>query len=149
MEYESRKIKWYYLLLFVLFCVGVVYLLFSGNPYLYSHLELRSALVAGEVKYRRTIPSKPDAPAKLGPPSAWARYNLQRTAVDPVSAPRSRSYVEFEKHAVELVAFKFLDDVLHDRLFADRQHFFGLRFRGGQHPRSQSRDGHNGIMKTK
>ena len=102
MEYESRKIKWYYLLLFVLFCAGVVYLLFSGNPYLYSHLELRSALVAGEVKYRRTIPSKPDAPAKLGPPSAWARYNLQRTAVDPVSAPRSRSYVEFEKHAVEL-----------------------------------------------
>lgn len=102
MEYESRKIKWYFLLLFIVFCGGVVYLLFSGNPYLYSHLELRSALVAGEVKYRRTIPSNPKAPAKLGAPSAVARYSLQRTTVDPVGAPRSRAYVEFEKHAVDL-----------------------------------------------
>lgn len=102
MEYESRQVKWYFLLLFTLFCGGVVYLLFSGNPYLYSHLELRSALMVGDSTSRHTVPYKPAPPVKLGQPTWYARYGLQRTANDPFGAPRSRAYEEFEHHAVDL-----------------------------------------------
>ena len=102
MEYQSRKVKWYWLILFAGFCVGVVYLLFSGNPYLYSHLELRSALVAGDGIHRQTVPAHPDVPVKLGLTTGLARFNFQRTAIDPVGAPRSRTYVETDRHAVDL-----------------------------------------------
>lgn len=101
MEYESRQVKWYWLALFVLFCSGVVYLLFSGNPYLYSHLELRSALLVGDSSVRQTVPTHPALPAKLGAPTFAARYNLQRTAIDPLNAPRSRTYEEYAHYPVD------------------------------------------------
>lgn len=102
MEYESRQVKWYWLLLFILFCGGVVYLLFSGNPYLYSHHELRAALDVGYVRQRSTIPSKPEAPAKIGNPTYQARFNFERTAAEATTTPRSRAYIEYEHHAAEI-----------------------------------------------
>jgi hypothetical protein len=102
MEYESRKVKWYWLLVFIMFCGAVAYLLFSGNPYLYSHLELRSALIVGEVSTRHTIPQKPTVLSKVSPPTSFARYNFERTAVDRAGTPRSRSYEEYESHPVTL-----------------------------------------------
>ena len=41
---------------------------------------------------------------------------------------------------------QFFDDVLHDRLLADRQHFLRLRFRGWQQPRADPGYGDNSIL---
>ncbi|NJL25306.1 MAG: PQQ-binding-like beta-propeller repeat protein, partial [Calothrix sp. SM1_5_4] len=102
MEYESRQVKWYWLFVYILFCGMAIYLLFSGNPYLYSHVELRSALDSGEIGPYLTIPKRPEAAdGKAGTPSYYARFNLQRTAVEPTGNPRSKNYIEFEQHAVE------------------------------------------------
>jgi len=100
MEYESRKVKWYILLLFVIYCGAAAYVLFQGNPYLYSHLELRAALTAGADAQLQTIPSIPTS-GKPGSPLFYSRYNFERTAMDPLNSPRSKNYEEFETHPVE------------------------------------------------
>jgi outer membrane protein assembly factor BamB len=102
MDYESRKVKWYALFLFLIYCSAAVYVLFQGNPYLYSHLELRSAMLSGAEQQLSTIPSAPRTQAKLGQPTYYARYNFERTGVDPLGSPRSRTYEEYEKFPVEL-----------------------------------------------
>lgn len=89
-------------MVFMLFCGAVVYLLFSGNPYLYSHLELRSALMVNEVKTHHTIPVQPAILDKVSPPTFYSRYNFERTAVDHNSSPRHRAYEEYETHNVDL-----------------------------------------------
>lgn len=107
MDYESRKVKWYWLFLFVIYSAAAVYVLFQGNPYLYSHLELRTALISGADAQVSTIPSEPHTGIKLGPPTHYARYNFERTAVDSLATPRSRTYEEYEHFPVEhgLTAF--------------------------------------------
>jgi outer membrane protein assembly factor BamB len=101
MDYESRKIKWYWFFLFTLYCGGVVYLLFQNNPLLYSRQELRASLDVGETVRKQTIPLHPDA-VKASAPTWESRYNLQRSAVDPGTGPRSKNYEEFEHNTVDL-----------------------------------------------
>lgn len=100
MDYESRHVKWYWLLLFLIYSGGVVYILFQGNPYLYSHLELRSALLSGADAQLQTIPTVPTV-AKVGQNKFYSRYNFERTAVDTLGSPRSKNYTEYEKFPVE------------------------------------------------
>lgn len=101
MEYESRKVKWYWLVLFIAYSGAAAYVLFQGNPYLYSHIELRSALMEGAEAQLQTIPSEPSAPSKTGAATFFSRYSFERTAVDPISATRSKNYVEYQTHKVE------------------------------------------------
>lgn len=101
MEYESRNVKWYILLLFVIYCGATAYVLFQGNPFLYSHLELRAALTAGADAHLQTIPSTPAVGNKVGAPVFYSRYNFERTAIDPLTSPRSKNYEEFETHPIE------------------------------------------------
>lgn len=101
MDYESRKVKWYWMLLFIVYCGGVVYLLFQGNPFLYSHLELRSALDVGEAVHRQTIPAKPISPVKLTPSTFERRYSLERAAIDPSNTPHNKNYEEFAKFNID------------------------------------------------
>lgn len=101
MDYESRKVKWYWLILFLVYCSAAVYVLFQGNPYLYSHLELRAALISGADSQLITIPSEPRVTGKPGTPTFYSRYNFERTATDPSATPRSRTYEEYEKFPVE------------------------------------------------
>lgn len=101
MDYESRKVKWYWLFVFVLYCFACAYVLFQGNPYLYSHLELRSAMISGADQQLATIPTEPAAQPKLGSPAFFSHYNFERTGVDPFGGPRSRTYEEYEKFTVE------------------------------------------------
>ncbi len=101
MDYESRKVKWYWLFLFLIYSSGAVYVLFQGNPYLYSHLELRTALVSGADAQLTTIPSAPQLAGKTGTPTYYSRYNFERTAIDPLGSPRSRTYEEYEHFPVE------------------------------------------------
>lgn len=101
MDYESRKIKWYWLLVFIVYCGGVVYLLFQGNPFLYAKAELRSSLDVGEGVQRQTFPQHPGVVAPSSP-TAQARYSLARTAIDPVGSPRSKNYVEYQRFPLEL-----------------------------------------------
>jgi len=102
MDYESRKVKWYWLTLFIFYSGFVIYLIFKGNPLLYSHLELRSALTAGDPKNTSTVPSSPRLVDKPGESASIARYNLARTAIDPIGAPRAKNYEEHVKHALNL-----------------------------------------------
>jgi hypothetical protein len=100
MEYESRQVKWYVLILFIAYCGAAAYILFQGNPFLYSHLELRAAMTAGAESQLQTIPSVP-AVAKTGSPTFYSRYGFDRAAIDPLGSPRSKNFEEFETHAVE------------------------------------------------
>lgn len=101
MDYESRKVKWYWALLFSLYCIWTVNLMFKGNPLLYSRADLRSKLNDTEVTPLQTIPTHP-TPVKITPTTFQSRYNLERTAVDPLGAPRSKNYIEYEHHAINL-----------------------------------------------
>ncbi len=100
MEYESRQVKWYVLVLFVIYCGASAYVLFQGNPFLYSHIELRAALTEGADSVQQTIPAAPES-AKVGSPTYYSRYNFERTAIDPLGSPRSKNYEQFETHPVE------------------------------------------------
>ncbi|MGE0529650.1 MAG: PQQ-binding-like beta-propeller repeat protein [Bdellovibrionales bacterium] len=101
MEYESRQVKWYWLLLFIVYCGAVVYVLFKGNPYLYSHHELRAELMSADETRRLPIPAKPVPVEKPGAVTTLDRFNFERTAVDNLGATRNKNYVEFENHIVE------------------------------------------------
>lgn len=120
MEYESRKVKWYWMLLFILFCGGVIYLLFSANPYLYSHIELRSALSLGDTTTLQTIPIKPATIGNSGAATFWPRYNEERTAMDPIGSPRSRAYVEVGHFAIN----ETLDPNVTKNITGDSSGFF-------------------------
>lgn len=101
MEYESRQIKWYWFLLFLMYCGAVSYLLFSGNPYLYSHQELKAALSSGNVLQKTAIPEHVESNGKVSAVTYFTRYNFEHTGVDPLGTPRLRDYSEFEKHEVQ------------------------------------------------
>lgn len=105
MDYDGRQIRWYWLLLFVLYCGGVLYLLFNGNPYLYSHHELRAAMSRGETANLLTIPEHMSAPEKVSSATFFQRFNFGRSGVDPLGAPRSKNYEEYQtfqvKHGVD------------------------------------------------
>lgn len=96
MDYESRTVKWYWLLLFVVYCTASIYILFSGNPYLYSHIELRTAMDSGEFVQRQTIPAHPIPADKTGNSTFFSRYTFERNAVDSFTGPRSKNYEEYE-----------------------------------------------------
>jgi outer membrane protein assembly factor BamB len=109
MDYESRKIKWYWLMLFTAYSVAVVYLVFQGNPFLYSRQDLRSSLDVAEVVHRQPIPLHPPE-TKITSATHQARYNLERTGDDPMATPRSKNYTEYERAKVvvdEKSAFDF------------------------------------------
>ena len=115
MEYESRKVKWYWVLLYMIFCGGVAYLLFTGNPFLYSHLELRSALLGGDVSQMHTVPTRPVPAPKTGTPMGFSRYHFNRTGQDPLPTPRSRSYIETDHNEVDLNVPGFeAQNIVHD-----------------------------------
>lgn len=120
MDYESRQVKWYWLLLFIIYSAAVVYLLFTGNPYLYSHRELRSVLMSGDEARIATVPSKPVSPKKVGSATYHWRYNGERSAVDPLGSPRSKNYLEYEHNDVN---FGF-DKVDLQNITSDESGFF-------------------------
>lgn len=102
MDYDGREIKWYWLLLFILYSGAVIYLLFQGNPYLYSHHELRAAMSRGEATSSLlTIPAQSPPTAKAAAPTYFERFNFQRSAVDPLGSPRSKNYEEYKTFPVE------------------------------------------------
>lgn len=102
MDYDGRKIRWYWLLLFVLYSGAVIYLLFMGNPYLYSHHELRAAMSRGEATDTLlTIPAKPPSAEKVGSPTFFQRFNFNRNGIDPLGSPRSKNYEEFHVYPVK------------------------------------------------
>ncbi len=102
MDYDGRQIRWYWLLLFVLYSGVVIYLLFMGNPYLYSHHELRAVMSRGEsASSILTIPAQPPAATKAAAPTYFDRLNFQRNGVDPLGSPRSKNYEEYKTYPVE------------------------------------------------
>lgn len=119
MDYDSREVKWYWLILFSLYCGAVGYLLFSGNPYLYSNKELIAALSSADLLQKSVIPAKPDSPPRTGVSTFFERYNFERTGVDPAGVPRLKNYVEYQKYEVKtgLDDFEFKSVVSDDSGF--------------------------------
>lgn len=120
MDYESRKVKWYWLFLFTGFCGLTVYLVFQGNPFLYSRQDLRSQLDVSESVHRQPIPLHPEE-LKVTPATWQYRYNLQRTGDDPMVGTHSKNYTEYEHGTVDLdedSAFAF------DNVSSDTSGFF-------------------------
>ncbi len=102
MDYDSRQIRWYWLLLFILYSGVVIYLLFMGNPYLYSHHELRAAMSRGEATNTLlTIPAQPPTTEKVGSPTFFQRFNFARNGVDPFGSPRNKNYEEYKQFPVQ------------------------------------------------
>jgi len=89
----------------MLYCGVVIYLLFNGNPYLYSHHELRAAMTRGESLNLLTIPEKSPPNGKTGDATYFDRFNFHRSGVDPLGSPRSKNYEEYQtfpvNHGVE------------------------------------------------
>lgn len=100
MEYESRRVKWYWLILFVIYSSGACYVLYSGNPLLYSHHELRGALLQSADETVSTIPTEPETLPKVGSQTFFLRFNSARTGLDPSPGVRGKGYEEYEKHEV-------------------------------------------------
>ena len=101
MEYESRQVKWYWLLVFIIYCGGVAYLLFKGNPYLYSHHELRASMSRQESRDYLRVPKEPAAADKASAPTFVSRYAMTRAAIDPLGTPRHKDYLEHQKFPVQ------------------------------------------------
>lgn len=102
MDYDGRQVRWYWLLLFIVYSGAVIYLLFNGNPYLYSHHELRAAMSRGETANLLTIPAKAIPTEKVGASTFFQRFNFQRSGVDPVGSPRSKNYEEYQQFPVNI-----------------------------------------------
>lgn len=79
MDYESRHVKWYWMLAFTGFCGLTGYLLFLGNPFLYSNSELRTQL-GQSTSVAMLIPeTRPEAGTLPNEPFT-SRTNWARTA---------------------------------------------------------------------
>lgn len=100
MEYESRKVKWYWLIAFILYSGGVVYLLFQANPFLYSHHELKASLTEKDTRQLRSIPARPNVEPGGTIVNTSGNMNSENNGMDPLSAPRSKSLLEYESHPV-------------------------------------------------
>ncbi len=101
MDYDSRHVKWYWLLLFIVYCGAVVYLLFSGNPYLYSDQELRASMSRSDSLDLLTIPAQGMSGGKITAQTHFYRFDFQRSGVDPLGAPRYKDYVEYQTFPVQ------------------------------------------------
>jgi outer membrane protein assembly factor BamB len=102
MDYDGRQVRWYWLLLFVVYSGVVIYLLFNGNPYLYSHHELRAAMSRGESMSLLTIPAKSTLSDKVGASTFFQRFNFSRSSIDPIGTPRSKNYEEYQQFPVKI-----------------------------------------------
>lgn len=104
MEFERRSLKWYWVFLFMVYCGAVVYGLLSQNPYLYSHLRLRSELQKEPVSTVAPVPSEdaqPELPAKLTEQTFERRMNRERNGVGPIDRTFNEDFVEYEVHPLE------------------------------------------------
>ncbi len=79
MDYESRHVKWYWLILFLAYCTLTGYLLFKNNPLLYSNSELRAQIIGKDLGSLKILPENRPSTADLGPEVFPARHDLQRS----------------------------------------------------------------------
>lgn len=100
MDYDRRQVKWYWIVLFVLYSGGVLFLLFENNPYLYSHNELRAAMSRGDTLDFFTLPAKSAGTENVGPATYFSRFDAGHTGIDPLGSPRSKNYEEYSQFPV-------------------------------------------------
>lgn len=94
MEYEHRRKRFFFLVIYLLYTVGVVYLLMTNNKFLYSHKELRSYLKNDRGLNVVPIP-KADQLAPLeasGTSQFWPRFTPESTGVQYPNSPFAKNY---------------------------------------------------------
>jgi outer membrane protein assembly factor BamB len=101
MEFGKRKLKWYWLLLFIIYCGFVILELFNANPYLYSHNELRGALTTDKQKELKPFPTPPKDLRKVTEITWWPRWGPQHLATDTHSPPRHKILIEYKSHPID------------------------------------------------
>jgi hypothetical protein len=99
MDFEHRRVRWYWVTLFLIYCGVSVYGLLSKNPYLYSHNELKKEIQAEPDQKAEPVPSVANQlplPASLGEQTYWYRLNVERNAMAPADPPWSEIFNEKE-----------------------------------------------------
>ena len=97
MDYERRRLRWYWVTLFVIYCGAVVYFVLTRNPLLYSHLELKQALLAAPDSKVEPVPSpakQPQLPEKLGDQAYFSRINSEQNGDASSDATYGKNFVE-------------------------------------------------------
>lgn len=93
MEYDRSRTRWTHIAAYLLYAAGVIYLLMSNNPFLYSHRELRLALAGEHVDTVSPIPKGPNTEANKGDVVSWLDSSPERTGHDLSGQTRDKDYV--------------------------------------------------------
>ena len=93
MEFGKSKLKWYWLLLFIVYSIVVIYELFHNNPYLYSHYELRSILENGKGLEIKPFPT-PSGTRETGEILFYPRWSFSHSGIEPKGMGLSKNLVE-------------------------------------------------------
>lgn len=102
MNYDRHRRRWPGLILYLIYVSGVVYLLMANNRFLYSHLELRSALAGEQSEAAKPVGPSANSTQELGEATHWNRANPERTGHDLSPSGRDREYVpEWQKILLE------------------------------------------------
>lgn len=106
MDYERNRVRWYWVTLFVIYSMAMIYVVLTGNPYLYTHLEFKHELQSAPEQNPEPVPSihsQLPLPASLGDQTYHSRLNAERNG-------DARPDITFSKNFVEKQVYPILAD---------------------------------------
>lgn len=101
MEYETRSIKWYWVLLFIIYSLASVYLLLKANPFLYA----QGSLIDQQAQYKasKSLNAWPPKDAQFpmtekasGKGISWPFLSFGNLNMTSPEVTRNKSYTEFK-----------------------------------------------------
>jgi hypothetical protein len=97
MDYQQRGVRWYWIALYLIFSMGSVYGVLTGNPFLYSRQEFKKELLAEPDQQLLPVPSptsQAPLPMELGEQSSFDRMNSQRNGMAASDLTFAKSFTE-------------------------------------------------------
>lgn len=97
MDYERRRMTWYWVTLFVIYCMVMIYVVLTGNPYLYTHQEFKHELQSAPEQNPEPVPSVASQlplPKSLGEQTYRSRMNAERNGDAPSDTTFGKNFVE-------------------------------------------------------
>lgn len=112
MEFDRKRTRWTHIVAYLIYTAIMVSLLLNSNPYLYSHKELRQALVGEQVNSINPVRGAKRADPKGAPEddtraTYWWRSTPERTGHDQNGGTRDKDFVtDWQKPILENVSSK-------------------------------------------
>lgn len=106
MEYETRSIKWYWVLLFIVYSLASVYFLLKANPFLYA----QGSLIDQQAKYKasKSLSAWPPKEAQFplaeeasGTGLPWPFLSFGNLNMTSPEVTRNKSYTEFKSFPLQ------------------------------------------------